>query len=189
MVMINQIEKTSPIKSDKDNENKFPELYNCYFSRVYNYVRYRIADFHAAEDVTSQIFLKAFSRLKYYQEEKASFATWIFSIARNAITDYYRMAGRSNFTSLEITGDLVNSEPGPVEIILGNETQQQLLQALVLLSQRERDIIALKFWGGFSNREIAQLVDISESNTGVVLFRAMRRLRKILESQGMSTFE
>jgi RNA polymerase sigma-70 factor (ECF subfamily) len=188
MVRLSQAEKTSLIALANDDGSAFTELYNDYFPRVYNYVHYRVADFHAAEDLTSQIFEKLFSRLKYYQSEKAAFSTWLFSIARNTITDYYRSRMRTNFTSLEITAELIDSEPGPDDMAAVNETQQHLLKALASLNQRERDIIALKFWSGCSNRDIAKFVGISESNTGIILFRAMKRLRKILESQGMNCF-
>ena len=76
----------------------------------------------------------------------------------------------------------------PCDVAAFNETQQKLLNALTTLSRRESDIIALKFWSGFSNREIAKITGISESNTGVILFRAMQRLRIILESQGLNIY-
>lgn len=189
MVMLTQAEETSLIALANDDGSAFTELYNYYFPRVYNYVHYRVDDFHAADDLTSQIFEKLFSRLKYYRSEKATFSAWLFSIARNTITDYYRSRMRTHFTSLEITAEFIDSEPGPADIVAFNETQQHLLKALASLNQRERDIIALKFWIGSSNRDIARLVGISESNTGVILFRAMRRLRIILESQGMNIYD
>ncbi|WP_318036551.1 sigma-70 family RNA polymerase sigma factor [Candidatus Contubernalis alkalaceticus] len=144
---------------------------------------------NAVEDLTSQIFEKLFSKIRHYQPERAAFSAWLFSIARNTITDYYRSRNRTNFTSLNLTADIIDSKPDPAEITAFNETKQHLLKALVSLNQRERDIIALKFWSGHSNRDIAKLIGISESNTGVILFRAMRRLRIILESQGVNIYE
>ena len=185
MVMLSQAEETS-LAARADDGSAFTELYIYYFPRVYNYVHYRVNDFHTADDLTSQIFEKLFSKLKYYQSTKATFSAWLFSIARNTITDYYRSRKQCNFISLEITAKLVDFEPGPVDIVALNEIQQHLRKALAALSQRERDIIALKFWSGLSNKKIARLAGISESNTGVILFRAMRRLRIILESQGLN---
>ena len=186
MVMLNQAEETSLIALANNDASAFTELYNYYFPRIYNYVHYRVADFHTAEDLTSQIFEKLFSKLKYYQPEKAAFSTWVFSIARNIITDYYRSQTRNRVTSLDTTMELIDADSSLDDIVAFNETQQQLRKALASLNQRERDIIALKFWSGCSNRDIARFVGISESNTGVILFRAMRRLRIILESQGMN---
>ncbi|HEX3011739.1 MAG TPA: sigma-70 family RNA polymerase sigma factor, partial [Syntrophomonadaceae bacterium] len=93
---------------------------------------------------------------------------------------------RTHITSLEIAAEPIDSKPGPDDIVIFTEIQQQLLKAVSSLNQRERDIIALKFWVGLSNRNIAKLIGINESNTGVILFRTMRRLRLILEGQGLS---
>lgn len=187
MDMLTQAEETSLMDMD-DNSSVFTELYNNYFPRIYNYVHYRVSDFHAADDLISQIFEKLFSRLNYYQSKKASFSTWLFTIARNTITDYYRSQMRAHLTSLEITAELIDSEPDPGDVVAFNEVQQNLLKALSSLTTRECDVIALKFWSGFSNRDIARLTGISESNTGVILFRAMQRLRIILEGQGLSIY-
>ena len=188
MAMLTQAEETSLIALANSDGSAFTELYIYYFPRVYNYVHYRVNDFHAADDLTSQIFEKLFSRLKYYRSEKASFSAWLFSIARNTITDYYRNQTRAHSSSLEITAELIDSEPDPGDVAVFNETQQHLRKALASLNRRERDIIALKFWSDLSNRDIARFVGISESNTGVILFRAMRRLRIILQSQGLNIY-
>ncbi|ATW26572.1 RNA polymerase sigma factor [Candidatus Formimonas warabiya] len=186
MVTLTQTEETSLVAPANDHERTFVELYNSYFSRVYNYVHYRVNDFHDADDLTGQIFAKLFSKLKYYRPEKAPFAAWVFSIARNAVTDYYRSRMRNPSTPLEETADFIDSRPGPEDIAADHEMHRHLRKALASLTQREREIIALKFWSGFTNRDIARFTGISESNTGIILFRAMRRLRQILESQGMS---
>jgi RNA polymerase sigma-70 factor (ECF subfamily) len=187
MVILTQAEETSLIAlAYDDDDSAFAELYNYYFPRIYNYVHYRVSDFQDADDLISQVFEKLFSGFRYYQSEKASFSTWIFTIARNTITDYYRSQSRTNFTSLGVTEELIDSNPDPSDVVAFNETQQNLQKALSSLTKRECDIIALKFWSGFSNRDIARLTGISESNTGVILFRAMRQLRRILESQGLN---
>ena len=189
MLSLTQAEKISPATMANDDDSTFAELYNYYFPRIYNYVHYRVSDFHSANDIISQVFEKLLPRLNYYRPEKASFSTWLFTIARNTITDYYRSQTRTHFTSLEATAELIDSKQDPGDIVAYNETQQKLLKALASLKRRERDIIALKFWSGFSNRNIARLTGISESNTGVILFRAMRQLRIILESQGLNIYE
>ena len=164
----------------------FDQLYNAYFSRVYNYVYYRVNNVYDAEDLTSQIFTKLFVKLKYYQPEKAPLSVWIFTIVRNTLTDYYRARVRNVCISLEETAELIDRGDSPAQAAESAEIRRYLQQALSALNCQEREIIALKFWSGFSNREIALLIGISESNTGVIIFRAMRRLRQILESQGMN---
>lgn len=184
--MFSQTEEISLDPWANGNEATFAEIYNLYFTRVYNYVRYRVDDMHAVDDLTSEIFEKLFTGLKYYQPEKAPFSAWLFSIARHRITDYYRRRGRHSFASLEVSTDLVCSGLAPDQSLIAAEMQQHIHKALTSLGEREREIIALKFWGGFTNRDIARVTGISESNTGVILYRSMRRLRQILESQGIN---
>lgn len=172
--------------SPANDDRAFIELYNAYFSRVYNYVHYRVNDFHDTDDLTNQIFLKLFTKRKCYQPEKAPFSVWIFRIARNTVTDYYRRRGRNTYVSLEETEELEDSGFSPEDAVESKDMRQHLHRALASLSQREREIIALKFWSGCTNRDIAKLTGISESNIGVILFRAMRRLRQILESRGVN---
>jgi len=169
-----------------DDDRTFVELYNAYFPRVYNYVHYRVSNFHDADDLTSQIFTKIFTKFKYYRPEKAPFSVWIFSIARNTLTDYYRTRERNSYTSLEETAELADISLSLDDYVSSKEMQRHLYRALAALSEREREIIALKFWSGCTNRNIAKMTGISESNTGVILFRAMRRLRQILEGWGIS---
>lgn len=161
----------------------FSKLYNDYFPRIYNYVFYRVNDYHDTDDLTSEIFVKIFTNLGCYHAEKAPLPVWIFSIARNAVIDYYRRRARM-CTPLEVMTDLTDSEPSPDDRVAFYEMQQHLREALASLPQREREIIGLKFWSGFSNRQIAGFTGISESNIGVILFRSMRRLRQILKSMG-----
>jgi len=183
MVLLTQMEEKSLIALANENRSAFAELYSRYFCRISSYVHYRVADYHAAEDLTNQIFEKLFLKLSYYNPEKAIFSAWLFSIARNTIIDYYRTQSRNDFASIEVTLELVDTELNLDDLIIFHETQQHILKIIALLSQLEQDIIILKFWKGYSNREIAKQLGISESNTGVILFRAIRRLRIILENQ------
>ncbi len=163
----------------------FAVLYDHYFPRVYNYIRYRVQDKDVTDDVTAQVFERALANIESYQPEKAPFAAWLFALARNAVNDYLRAQMRRRWLSLEVVSNWMSSDPQPGEIVAGNETRHQLLVALNQLSHRERDLIALKFAGGLTNRRIATLTGISESNVGVILYRAMRKLRNELTAQGV----
>ncbi|CVK19418.1 RNA polymerase sigma factor [Sporomusa sphaeroides] len=184
MVRLTQMEEGAWLTPDNDSHRFFDEIYREYFPRIYHYVLYRVSNYHDADDLSNEIFVKLFTSLNRYQREKASLPVWIFTIARNTVIDYYRRNSRP-VTSLEAIPDFSDSRPGPEDKAVTRELRQHLREALASLSQREREIIALKFWSEFSNREIAGFIGISESHTGVILFRAMRRLRLILESQGV----
>lgn len=166
----------------------FAELFDHYFPRVYNYVRCRVGNSDVADDLTSHIFERIYSRLDTYRPEYGCFGPWIFSIAQHAVTDYYRKQNRS-VVSIELVDGLACTETDVGEAVALNETRNNLLKALACLGERDRNIVALKFWGRLSNRRIAELTGLSGSNVGVILYRAMRRLRAILYSQGVKHYE
>ncbi|NPV91661.1 MAG: sigma-70 family RNA polymerase sigma factor [Firmicutes bacterium] len=164
------------------NAEVFAEIFDLYYSRIYNYMHYRSGSTDDAEELTSQVFEKILKKLGSFNPEKAPFEVWIFTIARNSVNDYYRCRNRWRWFSLESVPDQVSPQPSPEEAALKNEDQVRLRAALRSLGDRERDIIAMKFAGGLKNREIARLTGLSESNVGVVIYRTLHQLRAKLES-------
>ena len=163
----------------------FADIYDHYFPRVYNYVRYRVQDAETADDITAQVFERALVNIGRYHPERAPFAAWLFAIARNGVNDYFRAQKRGRWFSLGVLRDWasVESRPEPEEIVVHNETRAELLAAVARLSDRERDLIALKFAAGLTNRRIAELTGLGASNVGVILYRAVRRLRAELSAK------
>jgi RNA polymerase sigma factor (sigma-70 family) len=158
-------------------------LYDHYFPLVYKYVLYRVSDAQIADDLVSQIFERMLTNLARFQPEQAPFGAWLFGIARHIIGDHYRSQKRRIWLSLDSFFNLPGNDPEPEEITLKNEMGEQLLLSLTKLVDRERDLIGLKFAGGLNNREISTLTRLSEANVGVILFRAMKRLRSELEKE------
>ena len=155
----------------------FAAIYDHYFPRVYNYVRYRVRDDEAADDVTAQVFERALVNIGRFSSERAPFAAWLFAIARNAVNDHFRAQRRRRWLSLQVLREWASAEPQPEEVVIHDETRAELLASLACLSDRERDLIALKFAAGLTNRRIAELAGLGASNVGVILYRAVRRLR------------
>ena len=89
----------------------FGALYDHYFARVYNYVRYRLPDAASADDITAQVFERALNKIDAYRPEKAPFAAWLFAIARNAVNDHLRRQQRRRWLSLDILGS--GAAPSP----------------------------------------------------------------------------
>lgn len=154
----------------------FAAIYDHYFPRVYNYV-HRIGDAGVADDLTAQVFERALVNIGRYRPERAPFAAWLFAIARNAVSDYLRAQRWRRWLSLEVLRDRASRDPQPEEVAIHNETHAELLAAVARLSGRERDLLAFKFGAGLTNRHIAEITGLSESNVGVILYRAVRRLR------------
>lgn len=164
----------------------FAALYDHYFPRVYNYVRYRVGSREIADDLVAEVFERVLSRIGTYQPDRAPFAAWLFAIAHNVVNDHLRAQRRRRWLSLDALREWASGQPQPEEATIHNETRTELLSALGCLDERERDLIALKFAAGLTNRRIAELVNLSESNVGVILYRAVRRLRVELGAEGPS---
>ena len=155
----------------------FTRLYEQYLPKVFRYVNYRINDVEMAEDITSIIFEKALTRFTTYRAEKANFSTWIFSIARNAVIDHYRSSRKIQKVPLEEAFHFSTEKENPEEEALRNEECRLLRQCLLRLSTQEQEIISLKFGAEMTNRQIARTTGLSDSNVGVILYRAVRKLR------------
>jgi RNA polymerase sigma-70 factor, ECF subfamily len=155
----------------------FAELYERYLPKVYRYINYRITDVHLAEDLTSVVFEKALTKFKSYNIEKANFSTWIFTIARNTLVDHYRTSRKGQTVLLD--EPLAAADPGqsPEEESDRAEEIRLLNSCLARLSSSEQEIISLKFGAEMNNRQIARMLSLTESNVGVIIYRAVRKLR------------
>jgi RNA polymerase sigma-70 factor (ECF subfamily) len=148
--------------------------------RVFNYFRYRLADRATAEDLTSATFVKAWRARGRYRRDRASLSTWLLAIARNVATDHFRRAGR------EVP--LGESEPEASdnpELEAERRAERRRLAALLAsLPERERELLALKYGAGATNRAIARLTGLSESNVGTILHRTIGSLRAAWDDRG-----
>ena len=155
----------------------FAVIYDHYFPSIYNYVRYRVVDADITDDLTAQVFEKVLGSLEGYHPERGAFAAWLFTIARNMVNDHLRAKRRRRWLSLDILRGKANPASQPEETIVRNETRAELLRAVTRLSDREQDLLTLKFVAGLSNGRIAELTGLSQSNVGVILYRTVRSLR------------
>ena len=161
--------------------------YEAYYEKVLAYMRYRCSDLHTVEDLTAQTFELALDHLDQYQAERAPFGAWLFGIARNLVTDHLRALQKSGLLPLEYADGRPSSGPTPEEHLIHGELQMALLHAFEVLSERQRDILALKFGARFTNRRIAEISGLSDSNVGVIIYRALHKLRAALDGSGDPT--
>jgi RNA polymerase sigma-70 factor (TIGR02952 family) len=162
--------------SDSDAD-AFGRLYEEYLQMIFRYVSYRVGDRTTAEDLTSDIFSKALAGFSRFDAEKASFSTWIYSIARNTVIDYYRKRDKEQKLQSKVKTETSAIEESPEEEVSRSEEISKLKECISRLSPTEQELISLKFSGEMTNREIARLTGLSESNVGTILFRAVRKLR------------
>lgn len=161
------------------SDSDFEELYRAELPRVYNFFRYRIGDGQLAEDLTSETFEKAWRNRARYRSDLAAFSTWLFTIARRVAQDHYRkpyneipLADVSNIPTNELMEDRIQQDADFAH----------LSALLARLANRERELVALKYGAGLTNRTIAHLSGLRESNVGVILHRTMQTLRSEWEN-------
>jgi RNA polymerase sigma-70 factor (ECF subfamily) len=149
-------------------------IYTSELPRIFNFFRYRVGDGDLAEDLTASTFERAWKARGRYQRDRAAFSTWLFTIARTVATDHYRRL-HDVLSVEEVSAEA--SGPTPIEASEREADFTFLSTLLAELAPREHELIAWKYGAGLSNREIARLASLSESNVGTILARVTARLR------------
>jgi RNA polymerase sigma-70 factor (ECF subfamily) len=175
-------------KSDQpqvDSLDEFSDLYNEYFPKVFAYVYGRVQDKEVSLDIVSDVFEKAFIKKKSLRSPD-SFGSWLFTIARNEVSSHWRKEKPAAKAAQEAAfeNELHHQPRGPEETILHRERLDALSLLVRALPRREQEIIALKFDAELTNREIAQVLNTSEVNVRVTIFRALRKLRERMQAIG-----
>jgi len=155
-------------------ESDWDALYEEQLPRIYNFFRYRVGDGPDAEDLTGATFEKAWRARHQYRRDLAGFSTWLVAIARNVATDHFRRsrAHAPLDEAMEVPGG-----QEPESLAVQRSDRERLLTLIERLPERERDLVALKYGMGLTNRAIARHTGLSESNIGTILHRTIQALR------------
>lgn len=153
-------------------------LYEQHQQSIFRYLYYRVGDQQAAEDLTSEVFLRMLRFISGFNPPSSSFPSWLFQIARNLVADYFR---RSNsHVHLELQESLSMASEDVDRAVERNLTNEVLRQALNHLSAEQRDVIILRFLSGMPISEVARALDRSEDSIKGLQRRAVIALREIL---------
>ncbi len=158
-----------------DAEVAFDRLYRESRDDVFAYVTGLLRDRSAAEDVTAQAFERAYRKRRSFDPRRGNRRAWLFGIARNAALDELRRRKRI----AELAADPEDADAaGSHELAEVSIRRTALREGISTLEPRERELVALKFFAGLSNAEIAALIGVSESNAGTRLHRTLAKLRR-----------
>ena len=164
------------IEAPAEAEAAFEALYRSSRDDLFAYVAGLLRDRSAAEDITAQAFERAYRRRSSFNPKRGTQRAWLFGIARNAALDELRRRKRHAELVTEPVDEAAAGAPEE-----GAETalrRSAIRNALARLSARERELVALKYFAGLDNSEIAAVVGISESNAGTRLHRVIEKLRE-----------
>jgi RNA polymerase sigma-70 factor (ECF subfamily) len=175
-------ERQLVLQAQDGNSEAFGQLYDAYMERIYRFVYFRVEDQQTAEDITSQVFLKAWSNLDRFQFSRTPYLAWLYTIAHNAVIDHYRT--RKVTTALD---DVQLSQPDHSELV-ENEIDltaemQSVKTALQSLTDDQQKVLTLKFIEGMSNNEIARHLGKREGAIRALQMRGLQALAKQLEEK------
>lgn len=175
-------ERQLVLQAQAGNSEAFGQLYDAYMERIYRFVYFRVEDQQTAEDITSQVFLKAWSNLDRFQFSRTPYLAWLYTIAHNAVIDHYRT--RKVTTALD---DVQLSQPDHSEAVESEidltVEMQSVKAALGTLTDDQQKVLTLKFIEGMSNNEIARQLGKREGAIRALQMRGLQALAKQLEEK------
>ena len=156
----------------------FSQLYEAYFDRVYRFIFFRVADDLVAEDLASQVFLKAWENLDRYRP-RGPFLAWLYAIARNAVIDTYRT--RKQIISLEEAAPIAAQDEQLDDRLQLEHDVQALKAAMQRLTQEQQEVITLKFIAEYDTSRIAKEMGKSEGAIRALQMRALQALARAMK--------
>ncbi|MCH7663589.1 MAG: sigma-70 family RNA polymerase sigma factor [Chloroflexi bacterium] len=165
------------IEQARQDPRAFAALYERYIDRIYGFIYRRVGDVTTTQDITSATFEQALRNISKYRWQGISFAAWLYRIARNQIVHYHR---RQRFL---VPMGLNNSNhlPDAEADLLAVEERNDIAFAIIQLSDKDQEVLTLRFFEDLSSQDMADVLGCSKQNAYLRLHRALKRLRKQIE--------
>ena len=157
------------------SEFEINRIYMEYQPKIFKYLYFKTSNRDLAEDLCSDVFMKLVSKADTFDPEKAAVSTWIYTIARNTLYDYFR----TRHVSEELDEQL-RDDSNVEESVCSEETLNELAGALKKLDQRLRDIVVMMYYGRYTLKEIAERMGISYSYAKILHKKALEQLQGIM---------
>jgi RNA polymerase sigma-70 factor (ECF subfamily) len=155
------------------------EAYKNHSKKIYTYIYLRVNKKQdIAEDILQETFLKAFKYKDKFDSSLSNEKTWITTIAKNLVTDYYKSRYKYIEESIDKAEDLPVSEETDIET---NIVYTEIVKALDLLSDKDKELIIMRYINEFDLEEISKMLDITYDNAKVSVNRALNKLRNLVK--------
>ncbi len=168
------LERQLTKRAAQHDHQAFAELYELHINRIYKYIYFRCKSTEEAEDLTSQVFMKAWEAIDRYQWEGYPFSTWLYRIAHNQMADYYRTRHRT--VPLD-TARADVSDLDPIQVLDRSLTSARVRAALRHLTRDQQRVIILRFLEGYDVGEIAALMGKDPAAVRALQHRGLRGLQ------------
>ena len=159
----------------KEKENKLAGLFDEYYDRITRYAYARIGDQREAEDIASEVFVKALKSLGSFEERGLPMGAWLFKIAHNLVVDYHRSKGERKQVDVESLE--IESASKPETEAEQKLEMERVRQAMIVLSEDQREILELRFFGGLSSAEVGKMLGKSDGAVREAQSAALKKLR------------
>ncbi|HZW04046.1 MAG TPA: sigma-70 family RNA polymerase sigma factor [Anaerolineaceae bacterium] len=167
----------------RGDANAYGEIYDRYVDAVYQYIFYRVGEQQDAEDLTETVFLKAWESLRNNGTAVQNVKAWLYRMAHNIVIDHYRT--RKMNLSLDQVEAWSENEPLPELAVQEREKAVILSRAIRQLEHHFQQVIVCRFINGLSHQETAQVTGIPESYLRVIQYRALAKLKQLLERNAL----
>ena len=159
-------------------ENRLAGLYEEYYDKLAHYVYVRIGNREEAEDIAGEVFLKALKSLESYKEQGIPMQGWLFRIAHNLTVDYIRKADKRR--TVPIDSVILTGEDNPVDAAEKNIEFERVTEAMKELTIEQREVINLRFFGGFTSKEVGDILSKSDGAVREMQRAAIEKIRGIM---------
>jgi RNA polymerase sigma-70 factor, ECF subfamily len=163
--------------------NALAEIYDHYESKIYSYIYHRVGSQPAAQDLTSQVFLRVLEAIQHERTWESSFSGWLYRIAHNIVIDHYRRRGRDTQVAIDDLPMLPSPHDSPERAAERALTSENLRSAINRLTEEQAQVVTLRFLEGFSITEVADMMGKTEGAIKAMQYRAVMSLRRLLEHQ------
>lgn len=165
------------------DSSAFAQLYDEHLNTIYRYVFYKVGDGSLAEELTAEVFSKAWERIDRFQWRNVPFQHWLMRIASNVVVDHWRSLKRT-VGPIDDLREAPSDETPPDEQVSQNLEVEALRSALMRLPDEQRDVLILRFIEGYSHQDAAAVLGKSNVAVRQIQSRALRSLQKLLIGQG-----
>ena len=180
-----QAQERELIELAKKDMKHFAPLYDKYYEQIFNYCYQRLNTKEEAFDVTAQVFLKAMTNLKKYKHQGLPFTSWLYRIAKSELGNEFRSQSKNR--TINLNDNHIKDLFYEVKAKDNNDEQRNILvRALERLSDGNLLVIEMRFFEKRSFKEIGEILEITENNAKVKLYRALDKLRAIFKSQNLT---
>jgi len=171
-------------RAKRGDEAAISQLYRHYAPRIYGYVAGRVGDPGLADDLTSDVFLRALEGLPRFEYRGISFGAWLYRIAHDRVADHFRRQARRQVIPLE-NSPLV-PQPDVAREAEANLEAQRLRDAIGHLTADQQQVVLLRFSAGLKLREAAYVMDRSIDAVKMLQARALANLRKLVRQKAVN---